>query len=99
MRGYDPAEVDRRIGELTSALTELTHQRDGLSARVEELHHATSAPSEPASYEHLGSRVGQILGLAESEALELRTSAQEESDARLASAQHDATRTREEADR
>ena len=27
---------------------QLTHQRDGLSARVEELHHATTAPAEPA---------------------------------------------------
>ena len=58
MRGYDPAEVDRRLGELTDAIAELTHQRDGLSARVEELHQSSTAPTEPASYEHLGSRVG-----------------------------------------
>ena len=99
MRGYDPAEVDRRLEELSAAATELTHQRDGLAARVEELHHATSAPAQPASYEHLGSRVGQILGLAESEALELRTEAQEEVDALRSNAHQDATRVRDEADR
>ncbi len=99
MRGYDPAEVDRRLQELGAALTELTHQRDGLAARVEELHHTSSEAAQPATYEHLGSRVGQILGLAESEALELRTEAQEEVDALRANAQKDATRVRDEADR
>jgi DivIVA domain-containing protein len=99
MRGYDPAEVDRRLEELAATVTELTHQRDGLASRVEELHRATTASPEPATYEHLGSRVGQILGLADTEAAELRTQAQEEVDAQRMSAQQEATRVRAEADR
>ena len=43
MRGYDPAEVDRRLDELTAAVTSLTQQRDGLAARVQELHDAATA--------------------------------------------------------
>ena len=62
MRGYDPAEVDRRLDELTAAVTSLTQQRDGLATRVQELHDTASGTSEPPGYEHLGARVGQIGG-------------------------------------
>ena len=86
MRGYDPAEVDRRIEELGQAVTALTQQRDGLSARVEELHHEASAPSEPPSYDHLGARVAQILSLADSEAGDLRQQAADEAEAVKAAA-------------
>ena len=47
MRGYDPAEVDRRLDELTAAVTSLTQQRDGLATRVQELHDTASGTSEP----------------------------------------------------
>src|SRR3954468_14344777 len=99
MRGYDPAEVDRRIEELDQAVTALTHQRDGLSARVEELHHEASSPAKPPSYDHLGARVGKILSLADTEAEELRARAKDEAEALKAAAIAESDRSRDEADR
>jgi DivIVA domain-containing protein len=99
LRGYDPAEVDHRIDELTAAVTTLTQQRDGLASRVEELHTASTTTAEPPSYEHLGARVGQILSLADAEATELRGKVQEETDAHRGDADQYATSVREEADR
>ncbi len=99
LRGYDPTEVDRKLAELGAAVTALTQQRDGLSARVQELMDAASSPAEAPGYEHLGARVGQILELAHSEASELRSGAQEEADAHRAKAHDEAGQVREEADR
>src|SRR5262249_29005729 len=76
----------------------LTQQRDGLAARVQELHDAASSPSEPPSYEHLGARVGQILTLAETEADELRQRVQEETEAHRTSVNESSAQVREEAD-
>lgn len=97
LRGYDPAEVNQRVDELTAAVTALTQQRDGLAARVESL--ATSSPAESPGYEHLGARVGEILSLAESEAAELRAKAQEEVEGHRSNAHDETSRLREEADR
>src|SRR3982750_2422877 len=98
MRGYDPAEVDRRLQELEDAVTSLTQQRDGLASRVQELHDATSESAEPPGFEHLGARVGQILSMAETEAIELRDRAREEADAHAASVHQAAAQARKEGD-
>jgi cell division septum initiation protein DivIVA len=98
MRGYDPAEVDRRIEELSSAVTALTQQRDGLAARVQELHETASGEGEPPSYEHLGERVGQMLALADAEAGELRQRAHDEAEAHTTAVHQAAAQAREEAD-
>jgi DivIVA domain-containing protein len=99
MRGYDPAEVDRRLEELSSAVSSLTQQRDGLATRVQELHDtADSTSTEPPGYEHLGERVGKILSLADAEAAELRSRAQEEAEAHTASTHQSAAQARDEAD-
>src|SRR4051812_16719496 len=98
MRGYDPAEVDRRLDELTSAVTSLTQQRDGLATRVQELHDAASGAAEPPGFEHLGSRVGQILALADEEANELRERARAEAEAHTTGAHESTAQLREEAD-
>jgi DivIVA domain-containing protein len=99
MRGYDPAEVDRRLEELSSAVSSLTQQRDGLATRVQELHDtADSTSAEPPGYEHLGERVGKILSLADAEAAELRSRAQEEAEAHTASTHQSAAQARDEAD-
>ncbi|MGC4110348.1 MAG: DivIVA domain-containing protein [Nocardioides sp.] len=98
MRGYDPAEVDRRLEELTSAVGALTQQRDGLAARVQELHDAASTTSEPPSFEHLGDRVGQILSLADAEASELRQKARDDAEAHSTSVHATAAQARDEAD-
>lgn len=98
MRGYDPAEVNQRVDELTASVAALTQQRDGLASRVEEL--ATATPStEPPGYEHLGARVGEILSLADSEASELRARAQQEADGHRATAHQETGQLREETDR
>src|SRR5215208_6198347 len=89
MRGYDPAEVDRRLEHLTAEVTSLTQQRDGLATRVQELHEASSDSAEPPGFGHLGARVGQILALAETEARELRDQAREEADVYAARARSD----------
>jgi cell division septum initiation protein DivIVA len=99
LRGYDPTEVDHRIEELAAEATTLTQQRDGLAARVEELHEATASPAEPPGYEHLGARIGQILALAETEATELRAKIQKEIEAQRETAHADVAQVREEADR
>jgi DivIVA domain-containing protein len=98
MRGYDPAEVDRRLDELTTAVTSLTQQRDGLATRVQELHDAASATAEPPDFEHLGERVGQILSLADAEASELRAKAHADAEAHTTSVHQTAAQARDEAD-
>jgi DivIVA domain-containing protein len=109
MRGYDPTEVDHHLQELarrTSEITaeiaaerdQLTQQRDGLAARVQELHEAAAASTEPPSYEHLGERVGQILALADTEATELRDRARTEAEAHTTSVHAAAAQVRDEAD-
>src|SRR4051812_9725537 len=98
MRGYDPAEVDRRLDELTSAVTSLTQQRDGLATRVQELHDAASGAAEPPGFDHLGARVGQILSLADEEATELRERARTEAEAHTTEVHATSAQTREEAD-
>jgi DivIVA domain-containing protein len=98
MRGYDPAEVDRRLEELAAEVKAVTQQRDGLSARVQELHDAASSPAEPPSYEHLGERVGQILSLADTEAAVMRDRAREEAEAHRSGVHADAAAVREDAD-
>jgi cell division septum initiation protein DivIVA len=98
MRGYDPAEVERRLEELAATNSTLTQQRDGLAARVQELHDAASTTSEPPSFEHLGDRVGQILSLADAEAAELRQRAHDDVEAHSASVHQTAAKARDEAE-
>jgi DivIVA domain-containing protein len=98
MRGYDPAEVDRRLDELTAAVTSLTQQRDGLATRVQELHDAASDAAEPPGFDHLGARVGQILALADEEATELRERARAEAEVYTTEVHASSAQSREEAD-
>ncbi|MEP6852391.1 MAG: hypothetical protein ABJA87_07025 [bacterium] len=85
MRGYDPAEVDRRIAELSYAAGAEQQRARDLQRQVDELAAATeaarqqadTAPATPAEpdFTALGSRVGQILSLAEAEAAQIREDA------------------------
>ena len=106
-RGYDPRQVDDRVGNLTRALTaereEAGRQIAMLQRRVEELHlEAESAQTDAAatepSFAGLGARVEQILRLAEEEANELRVQAQQSADEFRALAEGDADRVRAEAE-
>lgn len=88
LRGYDPAQVDRRVDELASALHEATRQRNDLILRVEllesELARSSQCPPAPvepvvvevpATFEHLGERIAKMLALAEDEGTAIRARA------------------------
>lgn len=84
MRGYDPNEVERTVGQLRQAadqaraeaadrtveLTKLRGQLTELEARIAGLQDE-QAHAAPPSFAELGARVGKILTLAEAEAKEL----------------------------
>ncbi len=111
MRGYDPAEVDRVIAELTAAaraadqrIDELGGQVRNLSAKVEEAESrpvVTSKPAPPAkpTFADFGERVGRIMALAEEEADEIRTAAVAETRRRMSELDSTSAATRAEADR
>lgn len=114
LRGYDPAQVDRRMSELGEAAGETHVQVEQLTARVRQLEQerdraleraasntvvVEQAEEKPADFTHLGERVGQILTLAEEEAEEIRSRASAELDAERQSISDNAARVRTEADR
>jgi chromosome segregation ATPase len=104
-RGYEPTQVNRRLEELTAAVAQANAQRDALAARLDAVERDRSseppAPVEvqPPTFEHLGARVGQILGLANEEADELRRTAYAEVAAERQRLEEDTIRMREEAER
>jgi hypothetical protein len=103
LRGYDPAQVEHRVEELTVALQEAARQRDDLTSRLqnteEELTRAIAAAAPaPATYDHLGERVAQILSLAEAEAAELRQSTADEIAAKQRALMEEADKIRAEAE-
>ena len=78
LRGYEPAQVDQRMQQLAAQADEARAHAEQLAERVRGLEQqshdaagASEAAAGPASYEHLGERVAQILSLAEEEAREL----------------------------
>ena len=78
LRGYEPAQVDQSVQQLAKQADEARAQAAQLAERVRVLEQqsreaadASSAEAGPASYEHLGERVAQILTLAEEEARDL----------------------------
>ncbi|MGY2875823.1 DNA repair exonuclease SbcCD ATPase subunit [Marmoricola sp. URHA0025 HA25] len=106
-RGYEPAQVNRRLEELTAAVAQANAQRDALAARLEAAQEAAErdrpepAPAvvEPATFENLGARVGQILTLANDEADELRRTAYAEVSEARQQLEEETKRVREDADR
>ena len=105
LRGYDPTDVDRVLGDLDARLTKAEREARALRGQLEEAraaregNPARAAPVAPATFEHLGARVGQILGLAEAEAAELRDAARAELEALRKDAEQAAVAVRDEADR
>lgn len=103
LRGYEPAQVNHRLEELTAAVAQATAQRDALAARLEavdrERSETTPADAEPPTFEHLGARVAQILTLATDEADDVRRTAATEVAAERQRFEEETTRTREEVDR
>ena len=67
LRGYDPAQVARRVRVLTEHAESAGRQIEELSSRVRQLEEEreradAAGPPSMASFKHLGDRVGQILG-------------------------------------
>jgi cell division septum initiation protein DivIVA len=103
-RGYEPQQVDRRVAALVSELEQTRKRSADLERRVEELHLQSQQMQDEAegsvpAYAGLGTRIEQILTLAEQEASELRSAAVEEADQHRALTDQDATKIRNEADR
>ena len=98
LRGYEPAEVDRVVAALVERAEEAEERVTALEARVADAASASTTPAEPPSYEHLGERVGQILALAEHEALEMRDQAAAETEGIRKQAEQAATDVRDAAD-
>src|SRR4051794_944178 len=102
LRGFDPTQVNRRIEDLTAAVAQATAQKDALAARLEAVsRERTEDPpvtAGPPSFEQLGARVAQILGLASEEADELRRTAEADIAAQRRQLEEETARTREEAE-
>ena len=81
MRGYDPAQVDERLSELTQAAETAERQAREATTRADQLAASLAAAlgnSAASDYAGLGARVGQILTLAQEEAEQLRATADAE---------------------
>ncbi len=98
LRGYEPAEVDRVVAGLQARAAEAEAAAVALERRVAEAASSSATPAEPPSYEHLGERVGQILALAEQEALEMRDRAGAETEGIRKLAEQAAIEIRDAAD-
>ncbi|UUZ61301.1 hypothetical protein [Nocardioides sp. B-3] len=75
LRGYEPAQVDRRLAELAERLAAAEQNTAAYAERVQllEQHAAEGAnreaePVAPPTFAHLGERIAQMLTLAEVEA-------------------------------
>jgi cell division septum initiation protein DivIVA len=76
LRGYEPAQVDKRLNELAQQAEEARAHAAQLAARVQQLEQdkqAGGGEQQPvlATFDHLGQRVAEMLRLAEEEAHEL----------------------------
>ena len=107
LRGYDPAEVDRRFQELVTTEQSARAEAAALAARVQELERANQDASQAVeaaqasstpTYEDLGARISQMLTLADEEANELRTSAKGDADALHESSHQAASKVKADAD-
>jgi DivIVA domain-containing protein len=111
MRGYEPAEVDRYIAQLTTAVQSANQRVEELGSQVEKLSSdaeqarnkpvavAKPAPPIKASFAEFGERVGRILALAEEEADEIRTAAVAETRRRIAELDSTTAASRTESER
>lgn len=103
MRGYDPGDVDRVVTELEARIATSEQGVAELRTRLQKAEAKAAAvpavaPVQPPSYEHLGARVGQILGLADQEATELREQARAEAETHRKDFEQAALLVRDEAD-
>ena len=98
-RGYDPAQVDRRLTALATELATHRSRADEAERRIQELH--TAPVEEPAapSFAGLGARIEKMLGLADEEAQHVRATAAEDALSHRALTEQDADKLRQDAER
>src|SRR5690348_1743241 len=107
LRGYEPAQVDKRLEELAQQAEEARRQAAQLADRVQQLEHeqqsggTDGAEPQPvvATFEHLGQRVAKILSLAEAEAKDLLDKGRAALEAERSSVADEVSRQRSEADK
>ncbi|MFZ5870952.1 MAG: hypothetical protein ACOYXW_10570, partial [Actinomycetota bacterium] len=111
LRGYEPAQVDQRIRELSEALYVARQQSDELAKRVQALEAAEAeraaqpapqpeqVPAPEPTFADLGARIGQILQLADDEAADLRRRAHQEAETHRRDVEEASAIVRAEADR
>ena len=110
LRGYEPAQVDQHIRELTTSLTALQQQSEQLQRHVQELQSRTDAAEAAVisaqedskdrapTFTEFGERVAKILSLADDEARDLVTRARTDAEAIVADGEAHAKKVRKEAE-
>jgi cell division septum initiation protein DivIVA len=109
LRGYEPAQVDQHVRELTTSLTALQQQSEQLQRHVQDLQsRADAAESAVVSaqdnrdrtptFTEFGERVAKILSLADDEARDLVTRARTDAEGIVADAEGHAKKVRKEAE-
>lgn len=107
LRGYDPAQVDRRLDELAERVAGSEQQAAEAAQRARTLEQQLASASaeqgevvvETPTYTHLGERIGQILTLADAEAAQLRDQATADAEGLRKQVEQTVVSLREEADR
>jgi cell division septum initiation protein DivIVA len=106
--GYDPAEVDRHVSELSASAIDAQQRAESLARKVEDMNKQVESdqakatrptPPEQPTFHDFGKRIGRILAMAEEEAEEMRAAAVAEVHRQIGEAQEQAASTRSEADR
>src|SRR6266545_393476 len=109
LRGYEPAQVDQHIRELTTSLTALQEQSEQLQRHTQDLQSrldnaeaavvaAQDVEPKTPTFTDFGERVAKILSLADEEARDLVLRAQTDAQAHLTEAEQHAKKVREEAE-
>jgi DivIVA domain-containing protein len=104
LRGYDRHQVDAHLARTAALVTDMQEALAAAGARETALAAELAAVRAELergrpSFDALGERVSQLLGLAETEADQLRASARAEADETRASAERDAAQVRSDARR
>jgi cell division septum initiation protein DivIVA len=104
LRGYEPAQVDKRLQELAQQAESARQQAAQLADRVQQLEHqqeSGAAEQQPvmATFEHLGKRVAEILSIAEAEAKDLLDKGRAALEGERASVADEVSKQRTDADR
>jgi len=86
MRGYDPAQVNQHLEQLSAEVRKHHEHAQALQSELTEAHRQMKEQERP-TYSGLGSRIEQLLRLAEEQATEIVQEARS-----AANAQHEAAK-------